>query len=44
MCCVIGGIFMVFGVGSWRYCKRTLFGIEESNPAEWRLTLDDNQP
>ncbi len=40
MCCVVGGVFMIFGVGVWRYFKREWLKISEVNPSEWRLELD----
>jgi len=36
MCCVFGGIILVFYMTLWRSIKSAL-GVEEENPAEWRL-------
>ena len=37
MCCVFGGVILVIFAAAWRRFKHQVLGVEESNPAEWRL-------
>ena len=37
MCCAFGGILLVIYATAWRRFKHRVLGMEEVNPAEWRL-------